>query len=176
MKPLERKTEWAVAHFERAIANNAEDHRAFCNMGLWWHWMGDYAKALEHYNEAIRLSPTFAYALSDRASLRATCPDATWRNGDAALDDAKKAMEYAAEAGEMDGSWKQRQYLQVLAAAYAECGDFAEAVRCQTAALQLAITKSSAGEIRTRLAGYESGRPTRVDGGLVRTGVSEADR
>jgi tetratricopeptide (TPR) repeat protein len=175
MEPLDPKTEFTVAQFEDAVAKNPEDQRAFFNMGLWWHWKGEYAKALEHYSEAIWLSPTFAYALSARASLRATCPDPTWRDGDAALKDATKAMQCAAERGEMDGSWKQRQYLQVLAAAHAECGDFEGAVHWQSAALQLAITKSATEEIRARLALYEAGRPTRKKEGLVRVGVTETD-
>jgi tetratricopeptide (TPR) repeat protein len=175
MEPLDPKTKVAVAQFDSAVAKNPQDQRAFFNMGLWWHWKGNYAKALEHYNEAIRLSPTFAYALSARASLRATCPDPTWRDGDAALDDATKAMRYAAEAGEMDGSWKQRQYLQVLAAAHAENGSFPEAIHWQTEALKLAITKRAIKNIRSRLALYETSKPARDEGGLVRMGIPATD-
>jgi tetratricopeptide (TPR) repeat protein len=171
MEPLDPKTEFSVAQFEDAIAKNPEDERAFFNMGLWWHWKGEYAKALEYYNEAIQLSPTFAYALSARASLRATCPDPTWRDGDAALDDATKAIQYAAEAGEMDGSWKQRHYLQVLAAAHAENASFPEAIHWQTEALKLAITKTAIRVTRSRLALYETSKPAREKSRLVRVGI-----
>jgi tetratricopeptide (TPR) repeat protein len=167
MDPLDRKTAITVAQFEDAIAKNPRDHRAFFDMGIWWHRKGEYAKALEHYDEAIRLSPTFAYALSARASLRATCPVSTWRDGDAALDDAMKAMKHAAEAGEMDGGWKHRQYLQVLAAAHAEHGSFPEAILWQTEALKLALTKASMSDIRSRLALYEASQPAREKKGLV---------
>jgi tetratricopeptide (TPR) repeat protein len=175
MEPLDPKTEITVAQFASAIAKNPQDQRAYLNMGLWWHWKGEYAKALEHYNEAIRLAPTFAYALSARASLRATCPDPTWLDGDTALDDATKAMQYAAEAGDLDGGWKQRQYLQVLAAAHAENGSFPEAIHWQTEALKLAITKAFIRDIRSRLALYETSKPAREKGGLVRAGVAELD-
>jgi serine/threonine-protein kinase len=167
VEPFDRKTAITIDQFKIAIAKNPHDHRAYFNMGLWWHLKGEYAKALAHYNEAIRLAPTFAYALCGRASLRATCPDPAWRDGSAALEDALKALEHAAEAGEMDGSWLERQYLQVLAAAHAECGEFDQAVCAQTAALQLAITKRSTKEIRARLALYEARKPIRDAKGLL---------
>jgi tetratricopeptide (TPR) repeat protein len=171
MEPVDPKTELTIAEFLRAIKKNPKDAYAYFNMGLWWHWKGQYGKALDHYNLAICHFPKFAYALSARASLRATCPDPTWRDGQAALEDAKLAIDYAAYISELDGSWKQRQYLQILAAAFAECGDFAQAIHWQNAALQLAITKSAAEEIRSRLAVFEAGRPLRLDEGLVKIGV-----
>ncbi len=65
--------------------------------------------------------------LNDRAWLRATCPDASLRNGQLAVTDAKKACD-------LDG-WELASHIDTLAAAYAEAGDFDSAVRYQSEAI-----------------------------------------
>jgi len=59
--------------------------------------------------------------------LLATCPDDKIR-------DAKRAVEYATTACERT-VWKDPLHLDILASAYAEAGQFEEAVRYQTRAL-----------------------------------------
>ncbi len=66
-------------------------------------------------------------ALNGRAWLRATCPDPSIRNAQLALADAKKACE-------MD-KWKSGSYLDTLAAAYAEAGDFDSAIKYEEQAI-----------------------------------------
>jgi tetratricopeptide (TPR) repeat protein len=65
--------------------------------------------------------------LNARAWLRATCPDASIRNGQLAIADAKKACEL--------DKWKYAAEIDSLAAAYAEAGDFDSAVRYQEQAI-----------------------------------------
>jgi tetratricopeptide (TPR) repeat protein len=65
--------------------------------------------------------------LNNRAWLRATCPDASIRNGQLAIADAKKACEL--------DTWISPYNIDTLAAAYAESGDFDSAVRYQQEAI-----------------------------------------
>ena len=65
--------------------------------------------------------------LNNRAWLRATCPDASIRNGQLAIADAKKVCEL--------DTWISPSRIDTLAAAYAEAGDFDSAVRYQQEAI-----------------------------------------
>ena len=63
--------------------------------------LGNYAEALKEYDYLISLHPrnvTLARALSDRAWFRATCPNASFRNGQQAVKDFNSAVQYAAQA------------------------------------------------------------------------------
>jgi Tfp pilus assembly protein PilF len=56
--------------------------------------LGKYAEALKEFNYLVSLHPkrvTLARVLSDRASFYATCPNASFRNGQQAVKDAKAA-------------------------------------------------------------------------------------
>jgi tetratricopeptide (TPR) repeat protein len=77
----------------------------------------------------VKVSNTLEQAevLNSRAWLRATCPEASIRNGQLAVADAKKACEL--------DQWIFESYIDTLAAAYAEVGDFASAIRYQEQAI-----------------------------------------
>lgn len=88
---------------------------------------GDFEQAIEHLNEAIRLSPKFAAAHEAIAEIYATCPRANLR-------DAKKAVEHAVKAVELgDGPFGNRS--ATLAAALAALGHFSQAIDCQMDAI-----------------------------------------
>ena len=69
----------------------------------------------------------------------ATCPDCQIRDG-------KRAVEYATTACDLN-HWISSNYLEGLAAAYAETGDFKEAILYQVRALEL---PTPIGESRTK--------------------------
>src|SRR4029079_9284355 len=92
--------------------------------------LGKYAEALKEYEYLVSLHPrnvTLARILSDRAWFRATCPNASFRNGQPAMKDAKAACSIMV--------WKDEQMIDTLAAAYAETGDFNSAVQYSSQAL-----------------------------------------
>jgi len=94
--------------------------------------LGKYAEALKEFDYLVSLHPrnvTLARALSDRAWFRATCPNASFRNGQQAVKDAKAACSIMI--------WKDEHMIDTLAVAYAETGDFSSAV--QYAAQALAV-------------------------------------
>jgi tetratricopeptide (TPR) repeat protein len=94
------------------------------------------------------------------ASLQAACPVAEFRDG-------AKAVELATKACELT-NWKDSDYIFILAAAYAEAGDFDSAVKWQKKLIDLVPTDASTvlvgvevdNEATLKL--YKSGKPCRV--------------
>ena len=107
---------------------------------------------MTHYQEALRIKPDYAEVHNDLAWLRATCPDATIRDAAQALAHAKRAVELVGE--------DNAAILDSLSAAYAESGDFQQAVRWQKKAVQVALETSRQALVQ-RLELYESGNPYR---------------
>ncbi|MBL8795355.1 MAG: tetratricopeptide repeat protein, partial [Planctomycetia bacterium] len=110
-----------------------------------------YARAAADYLECVRLDPKHADYQTDAAWLLATCPDDKVRNGQRALELAQRAK------GKSDNP--SASTAEVLAAAYAETGDFKAAVRWQQHALQSALqySKEDLQKARERLKLYEKG-------------------
>jgi tetratricopeptide (TPR) repeat protein len=85
--------------------------------------------ALDSVTRQVQNAGELGLVLNSRSWLRATCPDAAIRNGQAAVNDGKKACELA--------RWKNSSFTDTLAAAYAEAGDFDSAVRYEEQAIAL---------------------------------------
>jgi tetratricopeptide (TPR) repeat protein len=164
---VDPKTLMALEQFEADISRDPNDAFAYASMGHWWHCKSEYAKALEHYNTAIRLDPKFAYALCARADLQSTCPSQEFRNGQAAVTDAARATEIAQESGHLKRDWRHRMYLRVQAAAHAETGDYEAAIAIETGALEMAVTKSATRKITDNLATYRLQQPVRDPRGII---------
>lgn len=114
-----------------------------------------YARAVADFQEAIRLDPNGEDALktyNGLAWMRATCREARFRDG-------PEAIKLATQACEATG-WQSAAIVDTLAAAYAEQGDFASAVRWQTRAIELADERLK-GELTPRLALYKEEKPYR---------------
>lgn len=162
------KTAMSVANFEERIDICPNDPRAYYHMGWWWHAMKQYAKAMVHYDHAISLEPAYSEALRDRASLQAACPDPEFRNGTTALQDARMALDLARDNNVLGSDWIHRSYLQTLAAAHAECNDFASAIAIQKKVLEKYCTTRRANETaRARLELLESNSPIREEHGPI---------
>jgi tetratricopeptide (TPR) repeat protein len=113
---------------------------------------GEYADAIADYNRAVRLNPNDQALINDRAWMLATCPDATYRNGEQAVADATRACEL--------GQWDVFNRLGTLAASYAEKGDFESAVKWQRECLKLSPQRYRQAQM-SRLRLYEAGKPYR---------------
>ncbi len=103
---------------------------------------GDFDRMIEH------IRPDQSTFLNDASWFFATCPDKACRDG-------KKAVELGTKACEMR-QWKDPHTIDTLAAAFAEIGDFDQAIKRQSEALKL---YEQPGDVRTgmqkRLALYQ---------------------
>jgi hypothetical protein len=118
------KYDMGLLNDNERIRHRPADPVAHLNRGIWQHWHGSYEEALSDYDRAILLNPRVPYSFCSRASLWATCPDNAFRDGRLAIEDARVALNLAEQAGELNGDWRHRLYLQVLAAAYAANNQF----------------------------------------------------
>jgi tetratricopeptide (TPR) repeat protein len=114
------------------------------------------AAGAEHYlREGLKNAPEAALLANALAWTLATHPDAARRKGAEAVRWAEQACKATQNA--------RAEYLDTLAAAYAEAGRFAEAVQAERAALQRATGVGGAESMlegfQARLALYEAGKP-----------------
>lgn len=115
---------------------------------------GDYAAANADYAKARQMSPRDDVALNALAWFRATCPEASFRNGRQAVEDATKACELT--------KWEDGHHIDTLAAACAEAGDFGNAVKYQAQAISKSVLSPGARkEMEQRLRLYKQGKPWR---------------
>ncbi|MFT3879907.1 MAG: tetratricopeptide repeat protein [Gemmatales bacterium] len=175
----------AIEDFDVTVRLDPKHAQAFYRRAVAWRGKKDNDKALRDYSEAIRINPRYAYAIQGRALLHrsmknydkaiedyqtviqaeptnavylnqyswllATCPDAQYRNGTKAVELALKSCELTK---------KSTSSMEALAAAYAETGDFAEAVKWQKLALDsLLSSPRSTDASRERLKLYEENKP-----------------
>ena len=83
---------------------------------------------MRDFDESVKLAPALDGVWTTYAFFRATCPDAGFRDGKKAIEMAKKAIDLAGK----DAGW---EHSAALAAAYAELGQFDDAIVEQTAVL-----------------------------------------
>jgi hypothetical protein len=113
----------------------------------------EYASAIVDLDEAVRLDPRSVSALANRAWIRATCPDARYRDG-------KTAVESATRACELTG-WNDVFPMHALAAACAEAGDFATAVKWETQVLSMVKDEKEKRAFHALIDRYEQKQPYR---------------
>ena len=181
----------AVSHFEKAIAINPSFAEAFTDLGCALTEAGQFAQAiarlqsalalkpnlaeaheclgealyisqartqeaLAHWREALRLDPNYAPAMNEAAHALAASPEASDRNGAEAVKLAERAVEVS--------GGQDPDYLDTLAAAYAEAGRFPDAIAAAHKALDLAA-QQHLGELvealNARIKLYEAQKPYR---------------
>jgi TPR repeat protein len=112
----------------------------------------DYRQAAIYYERAaLQNTPRSLNAL---AWFLATCKDDSIRNGAEAVRHATKACELT--------YWQEWKYIDTLAAAWAECGDFKRAVEYEQQALEIKdIDEATRKKSEDRLALYRKRQPLR---------------
>jgi Flp pilus assembly protein TadD len=146
----------AVASLSRAVQLQPTSAASHDNLGLALAAVGRPHDAAVHYETALRLDPANVAATNHLARLLATCPDDGVRNG-------ARAVALAEPACRLTGG-RNAGLLDTLAAAYAEAGQFDEAV---ATAEQAAAVATEAGRpdladmYRARGKHYQEHRPLR---------------
>jgi tetratricopeptide (TPR) repeat protein len=151
---LKKEYTKAVKDYDEALRINPKNTVTYLNRGVAHKATKQYGKAIADYEDALRLDPKYAKVQSNLAWVLATCPEEKYRNG-------KRAVELATKASESTKG-KDAGYLDVLAAAHAEVGNFDEAVRLEKQALESESFATLFGKgARNRLKLYESKQPYR---------------
>jgi Flp pilus assembly protein TadD len=144
----------ALADINQAIKLNPKKADYFVARGACYRSMRKYQKAMADYCQAIRLNPKNPNAYNNLAWMYSVSLKKEVRNG-------KKAVEYGKKACELSG-WKNPEYLDTLAAAYAEAGNFKEAVKLQQKTLSFPeYEKRNGKEARDRIKLYKANKPYR---------------
>jgi tetratricopeptide (TPR) repeat protein len=144
----------AISQYQMALQINPAFANAHNNLGSALGRKARVEEAIACYQKALEIKPDFAEARNNLAWLLATCPKASLRNGN-------KAVELARQANGLTGG-KNPAILKTLAAAFAEAGRFSEAMETAQRALHLAEAQSKtnlAGQLQAQLKLYQAGSP-----------------
>ena len=145
----------AIEHYQTALEIWPDYELAQYNMGLALVGSGKVGEAISHFERALAIKPNHAAVLNNLAWIRATQPDPRFRDGPQAVRLAQRAVELS--PGDANA-------LDTLAAAYAEAGQFADAVRTAREARQAAATAGNqrlAKSLGQRTSLYGEGKPWR---------------
>lgn len=150
----------ALVDMDEAIRLEPKVGRHYGRRGLLHLAKDDYTESLADLHEAIRLDDKDTSAHHGLARILAACPVDHHRNGEKAVHHALKAVELGKEK-----QWCHF-YFNTLAAAYAEAGNFEEAIRWANKFLDSNPPEKIAERGRQQLSLYEQGKPYRGEKGM----------
>jgi tetratricopeptide (TPR) repeat protein len=154
---LQGQPDKALAELEYTLTLNPRYPSGEAALASAYGALGKDSEALAHWRRALTLEPRRVSVLVGIARILATAPDAALRDGKEALSLAGQANQIAAGA--------DPSALDTLAEAYAETGQFSQALTYANRALDLAVAKgdtSTSTEIRGRIRLYTANTPYRT--------------
>ncbi len=131
---LRKDADKAVQDYNKAIQLDPDCLEAYFLRGQTYERKGEYDKAIHDLNKTIQFYPEEVSAYNVLALILATCPESKYRNGAKAVELTEKALSLGGE------KW---DCVSILAASYAEAGQFDNAVRMQEKAIKLAKEENS---------------------------------
>jgi protein O-mannosyl-transferase len=129
----------AVAQFNKALQLKPDFPAARESLAQVFIQTGQTSKAIAQYRKILQLNPDDFAALNDLAWILATSSNAQLRSGDEAVQLAQHACELTHD--------QQPVFLTTLSAAYAEIGQFTNAISTVEKARELASTANQAGVV-----------------------------
>ena len=152
-----RRAEEAIDAWQNTVRIRPKFSQGHEKLGYELYLRTKYAESLAQLSLALRDEPDRITALNLAASLLATCPDASIRNGAKALSFAEEANQITKEENPV--------ILDTLSAAFAENGSFTQAIEVEQRALALATQQddsSLATRVKAHLARYMVNKPLRI--------------
>lgn len=145
----------AVVDFTNALKLHAQSVEVLVSRGIAYYQKGEYDNALTDFVDAVSVEPDNPEALRQLAWMLAVCPVDDYRNGEKAVEMAMKAIKLLPRLDMLD----------TLSAAFAEAGDYNQAVLQQEKLVQL--LKGQAQEVPPgyieKLEAYKAGKPWRAN-------------
>jgi tetratricopeptide (TPR) repeat protein len=120
LRVAQRRLPEAIAAFEKVVVEQPGDVAVLYNLANALRSMGTWDEAIVRYEQVVERNPSMVLAANNLAWIRATHPDSTLRDGSVAVELATSVCEQTQH--------REPSFLDTLAAAYAEAGDFARAV------------------------------------------------
>ncbi len=146
----------SVPELQEALRLNPRYPSGEATLGEAYMMMGSDAEALEHLQRAIAQNPSQTISLVDAARILSSSRNAALRNG-------AEAVKLAAQANQLTNG-TDPNVLDALGAAYAEAGQFQQALEAANQALKLVEASGNAAQaqlIRNRIGLYQAGEPFR---------------
>jgi tetratricopeptide (TPR) repeat protein len=131
----------AIEVFDDLIENDADNWQARRSRADALLSIGEHAKAIEDYEAALKTKPDDSHMLNNLAWVLATSTEDSVRN-------AKRSIEIGTKACEVT-DYKAPHILSTLAAGYAEAGDWENALKWSTKAVEL--SDEAGGEVSEQL-------------------------
>jgi len=153
------KTYWRIKNYENALPNlerfnhiNKKNDIGYIYAAEIFLEQNDYHKGLQSYDKALKINSQNAETLNSIAWLLSTCKIDEVRDGE-------KALYYAQKAVELNNS---AAFIDTLAAAFGEIGDFEHALEYQEKAIEMAKKENKKIETyNKRLISYKDHKPWR---------------
>ena len=148
------ETQTALGYLQKAVAIQPDFADANNNLGDALIESGRVNDAIPHFKRALKIRPNYVGALNNLGWVLATCPLDTLRNGEEALGLARRANQLSGGNNPL--------ILRTLAAAFAENGQFADAMAADRQAVRLLQPDSAlAANIQAQIQLYKAGQPFR---------------
>jgi Flp pilus assembly protein TadD len=146
------RTNEAITQYREALRINPGDFETHYNLGNALLRNGETGGAISEIEKALELQPANPAIENTLAWLLAAGPQASLRNG-------TRAVQLAAQASQATGGDKPA-ILRTLAAAYAQAGQYSNAVQTAQRALQLAQSNAPlASTLQREIKLYQAGQP-----------------
>lgn len=116
--------------------------------------MGAFMKCRKDLEAIVAINPNYHHFANNLAWLLATCPDKSVRDGKQAITYGKMACDQT--------NWEEPAFIDTLAAAYAEAGQYDKAVKYQQQAINL-VPADAKPDYASRLQLYKAHKPYRED-------------
>lgn len=149
------RPEDAVEIYNELIEDDSEDVDALRGRGDAFLSLSKHKEAVADYMEALKIDSERDGVLNNLAWVLATSPFDEVRDGE-------KAIEYAKKAAELT-EWKEAHVLSTLASGYAETGDFEKAKELINKALEISEDKDQREGLNNELESYLDEKPWRED-------------